>query len=319
VRLRTAVAVAGIVLVSPGTAAAHVRTSRVAVDYRATVAPLPPDLASALSARLYRADLAVRLTVHGNHRVVVLGYVGEPFLRLGRGEVLVNAASPTAAGARLTRSGAGWHVLTQGRSVTWHDARTRGLPHGVDRGTWSLPLVVDGRRARLHGSIQRVPAPSPLGWLVLGAAFAVLTAVLLAWRRTLRTACILLGAVSAIAALVTAAGFSAGSTASQGAWIESANEAVLILVGAIFLCRGSRDSRAIAGGFLGLVALAVGLTRAPVLSHGIVLAALPAQLARLAVVVSIGAGAAATILGVVVFFDVLEHYEEPELKRAARS
>jgi len=119
--------------------------------------------------------------------------------------------------------------------------------------------------------------------------------------------------------LVIAVGFSAASTASEGVWVESANEVVFMLAGSIFLLRGSRDSRAIAGGFLGLVALAAGLTRLPVLSHGIVLSALPAQLARLAVVVAIGAGAAAAILGVVVFFDVLEHYEEPELKQVARS
>jgi hypothetical protein len=47
--------------------------------------------------------------------------------------------------------------------------------------------------------------------------------------------------------------------------------------------------------------------------HGIVLSALPGDLARLAVVIAIGAGAAAATLGLVVFFDVLEHYEEPEL------
>ena len=76
-----------------------------------------------------------------------------------------------------------------------------------------------------------------------------------------------------------------------------------------------RDAKAIAGGLLGLLALAVGLTKLPVLTHGIVLSALPGQLARLAVVVAISAGAAAAILGVVVFFHLLEHYEEPEALR----
>jgi hypothetical protein len=52
--------------------------------------------------------------------------------------------------------------------------------------------------------------------------------------------------------------------------------------------------------------------------HGIVLSALPGELARLSVAIAIGAGAAAAILGLVVFFDVLEHYEEPELARLAR-
>ena len=47
------------------------------------------------------------------------------------------------------------------------------------------------------------------------------------------------------------------------------------------------------------------------LFHGIVLSALPGQVARTAVVIALSAGAAAAILGVVVFFDVLEHYDEP--------
>ncbi len=316
-RVRVTVLVAGVALAVPAPAAAHLRTSRVAVGYRGTVSRVP----RGLSARLYRADLALRLTVARGHRVVVLGYAGEPFLRLEHGEVLVNAASPTAAGAGLTRSGAGWRVLARSPSVTWHDRRVRGLPGGVDRGAWSVPLVVDGRPGRLQGTIERVSAPSKVAWLVLGALFAAFTGLLLARRRqsTLRTACIVLGAISAAAALAIAIGSSAASTASEGVWAESGNEAVFLLAGAIFLFRGSRGARAIAGGFLGLVALAAGLTRLPVLWHGIVLSALPGQLARLAVVVAIGAGAAAAILGVVVFFDVLEHYEEPKLKRAERS
>ena len=52
-------------------------------------------------------------------------------------------------------------------------------------------------------------------------------------------------------------------------------------------------------------------TRLPALFHGIVFSALPGQVARTAVVIALSAGAAAAILGVVVFFDVLEHYDEP--------
>jgi hypothetical protein len=42
-----------------------------------------------------------------------------------------------------------------------------------------------------------------------------------------------------------------------------------------------------------------------------VLSALPAATARASVALAISAGAAAATLGLVVFFDVLEHYEEP--------
>ena len=76
--------VALVALAAPGPAAAHLRTSRVAVDYRAAVASLRAPVAGAVRARIYPADLAIGLTALGGHRVIVLGYLGEPFLRLAQ-------------------------------------------------------------------------------------------------------------------------------------------------------------------------------------------------------------------------------------------
>ncbi len=304
--------VAGVALAVPGPAAAHLRTSRVAVDYRAAVASLRAPVAGAVRARIYPADLAIGLTALGGHRVIVLGYLGEPFLRLGSSGVYVNEASATAAGTGLVRlhPGATHWVLRESKpAAIWHDARVR---HAV-QGRWSIPLVVDGRQARLDGTIRRVGRPSVVPWLAIGLAFELLTAAFLVRRRQslLRTATIWLGAVAALATLVTAIGLAAASTASEGTWVESGNEIVLALVALGFLLRGSRDSRALAGGLVGLLAVAAGATRLPVLLHGIVLSALPGQLARTVVVLALSAGAAAAILGVVVFFDVLERYDEP--------
>ena len=316
---RRLVVVVVVALAAPGTAGAHLRTSRAAVDYRATVSPVRPPLAGAVSARVYRSDLALRLTALGAHRIVVLGYLGEPFLRLEADGVFVNAVSPTAAGAGLTprrraSSGPVWHLRSRRSSVIWHDARVRGLPRGVMSGRWKVPLLVDDRTASLEGTIQRVDAPSPWPWLAVGALFSAATGLLLARRRqhVLRTASATLGGLAATATLLSALGFALAPTVSQGTWIEGANEAVFALAGAAFLVRGSRNAKAFAGGLLGLLGIAAGLTKLPVFFHGLVLSALPGELARLAVAVAIGSGAAAAILGVVVFFDVLEHYEEPD-------
>jgi hypothetical protein len=308
----------GIALAFPGTASAHLRTSRAAVDYRATVSPSR----APVRVRVYKADLALGLTLLGRHRVVVLGYLGEPFLRLGPDGVFVNAASPTAAGAKLAPPHAGssrpiWKLHSRRPSVIWHDARVRGLPPGQTNGRWRIPLVVDGQRTHLVGTIQRVPAPVLWPWLLLAAAFAVATGLVLYRRELLRPASTSLGALAAVGTVLTALGFALASTASQGSWIEGANELLFALVGAVFLVRGSKDAKALAGGLLGLLGLAAGLSKIPVLLHGIVLSALPGGIARLAVVVAIAAGAAAATLGLVVFFDVLEHYEEPEFPTAA--
>ncbi len=302
-------------LVAPGTADAHLRTGRVAVDYRSSLSPLRPPLAGALDVRVFRADLALRVRVVGNHRVVILGYFGEPFIRLGPGGAFVNDASLTAAGTGLAVvRGSGhtpqWRLRSREPSVTWHDARL----HRGRRGHWAVPLVVDGRRTQLQGEITRVRAPSAWAWIGVGAFFAIAIAVLLARRsiEPIRTAAAWLGWIAALATLAAAIGFAAAPTASEGIWVEAANEIVPALVGIGFLVRGSRDTKALAGGLLGLLALAVGLTRLPVLTHGIVFSALPGQLARLAVVLAISAGAAAATLGVVAFFHLLKHYEEPK-------
>lgn len=302
-----------IALAAPSTAGAHLRTSRAAVDYRASASARQVPV----SVRIYQADLALGLTLQGRHRVIVFGYLGEPFLRLDPDGIFVNESSPTAAGARLVaphpRSDTPlWELRSQGPSVIWHDARLRGLPAGVTSRTWRIPLLVDGHRTQLEGTIHRVGAPAVWPWLAIGVVIAAAAAFALRRRQLLRLASATVGAVAAAAAVLSAIGFAVASTASQGTWIEGANEAVFAIVGAAVMVRGSSDVKALAGGFLGLIGLASGLVKLPVLLHGIVLSALPGGLARLAVTVAIAAGAAAAVLGVVVFFDVLEHYEEPE-------
>lgn len=56
--------------------------------------------------------------------------------------------------------------------------------------------------------------------------------------------------------------------------VEGANELVFVLVGLAVIARGSANARAVAGGALGLLGLAVGLSKVPVLLHGVVLSAL---------------------------------------------
>ena len=293
--------VVGVALIAPSPAQAHLRTSRAAVDYEAAVSAKP----SGVDVRIYRADLALRVTVLDHHRVLVLGYLGEPFLRIGPAGAFVNASSLTAVGSGLATRGTHWRLYSRRPTVTWHDTRLRTT------GRWTVPLIVDGQHASLVGETRRVGRPPVWPWALVGVFFAFTTALAFARRESLRLATTVLGTLAAAAALATAIGFAVTSTASAGAWIEGANETVFILVGAAFLVWGSADARALAGGCLGLVAVAVGVTKLPVLTHGIVLSALPGQAARLAVAFAIAAGAAAAILGVVVFFDVLEHYEEP--------
>jgi hypothetical protein len=255
-----------------------------------------------------------------SHVVVVLGYAGEPAIRLAAHGVAANEASLTAAGMGLVnrnikRTGGepSWRRISSATSVVWHDARLHGLLPGVTRRRWTVPLVVDGSRTSIGGELVRVAAPSPWPWAALGLAAATAAAIVIGLRRgqLLRTATVWLGVVAAAATLATAVGFALASSAAEGAWVEGANELVFALVGLAFVLRGSPDTRALAAGALGMLALAAGLYRFPVFLHGIVLSAFPAGLTRASVALSISAGTAAFATGLMVFFDVLEHYEEP--------
>jgi hypothetical protein len=191
--------VASAALVAPTAAGAHIRSSVVAVDYRARVFPLAAPLRAAAAVRAYESDQALGLTVRPGHTVVVLGYTEEPFVRINGAGVAANASSPTAAAVGLLRPGSPsvgvepvWHRLSGRRTVIWHDARE--LARDQERRAWAVPLVVDGRRARLEGEIWRVRAPSPWPWLSVGLPFVALTGLLLAChRRLLGSAAVVLG------------------------------------------------------------------------------------------------------------------------------
>jgi len=313
-----------VALAAAPTTKAHVRTGAVAVDYRASVFPLR-GLHNALSLRIYTTDRALALTVFPGHSVTVIGYLHEPFIRVGAEGVRVNEASPTAAAAGLLRPSERkaankprWLTQSHGRTVVWHTASLRGLRPGVERARWSVPILVDGHRATFTGELWRVPAPSLWPWLVLGIPF--LAGVLLVFARRhrwLRSGAVAFGALAAGSAIATTAAFALAGSANSGRWVEGANEFVFALVGVWFLVRGSPNARALAGGGLGLLALLVGLSTIPALLHGVVLSALPATPTRLAVAVALWAGAAATVVGLVVFFEVLDQPESSPPGRSA--
>ena len=290
-------AVAGGLLV-PSTAAAHLRSGTMAADYRARVTSPP---SPAFAARVYQSDRALHVVVRPGHTLVVLGYLGEPFLRIDAAGVTVAPASPTAASTHaVSHAGA--------RSATWHDARVQSLPPGTNRARWSVAIVVDGRRSAITGVVWRVPRPS--WWLWLAAAIAVAAAAVGAGLRAgperLQTWSVALGAVAATCAVVAAAGFSLSEYASPGTWIESADEAIFALAGAAVLAWGPRAARAAAGGGLGLLALAVGLSKGAVFLHAVVLSALPGSMCRALVLVAVAAGSAAAAAG------VLHYVRQPE-------
>jgi hypothetical protein len=302
-RLAFACGVAGAVsLVAPAVAGAHLRAGTVAVDYRATLASRRRP---AFSARVYQSDRALSLSVAHGHSVVVRGYLGEPFLRLDDAGLAVNAASPTSFGTGLLATGAlvpgkkvAWRLQPGRRSVVWHDTRVQGLPPGVMRDSWSVPILVDGRPDRLEGELVRVAAPTIWPWglaaLVPAGALVLLYA---RRRRALPIAAVVFALSACSAAAVTALGFALDTYASPGTWIAGLDELVFVAVGVGVLRWGPPSARAPASIGLGALGAAVGISKGAVFFHPVVLSVVPGGLARLFAAAAIGAGVAAAVAG----------------------
>lgn len=232
--------------------------------------------------------------------MVVLGYLGEPVLRIdGRG-VTVNAASPTAAAAALLPKHdrhVGWERRS-GATAVWRDPRLQQLPAGIEHARWAIPLVVDGRRTRIVGELQRVPRPTLWPWLLLVLALLAGGSLLALGRDTqrLRSGCVLLGGVATVAAIVTAAGFAFEAHAT-GSRVAAVYLLLFALAGAGAAIWGPREVRVAAAAWLGLVGLMAGLAYGQVFLHGVVLSVLPVTVSRAAAALAVGFGAAACLLG----------------------
>jgi hypothetical protein len=294
----------------PAVAQAHLRSGTVAVDYRATVSS--PHTA-AYTVRIYQSDHGLDLMVKPGHVVAMSGYLGEPVFRVDRSGVWVNAASPTAEvfglvkkKQRIAAAGARWRLERDRTSVTWHDSRVQRLPAGIDRGTWSIPLTVDGRPARLTGDLERLARPSLPLWLGLALCIGALGALpLLGHRRDLAPRMATgLAIAAATASVVVELALAFDAYASPGTWIEAVDSIVFLAVGVGILLRGPNSLRIGGAVGIGLVSLAVGLLNGAVLLHPIVLAVLPGTNIRLAVVTAVGAGLGAAVLGCLHYADV---------------
>jgi hypothetical protein len=272
-------------LAPPAAADAHIRAGVVASDFRTALVRTPRVPASTLQARVYAADRALRLVVGPGHVVSVLAPSGAALLRID---------------ARRLRSG---H-----RTAVWHDPRLRGLPTGSAHRVWAVPLVIDGARTRIEGDIWRVRAPPAWPWLLAGLPFILATALLLKGpRRHLPVAGSLFAGLALVATLAIAIGFAASPSASAGRVLEGFDETVFAVACVLVWRGGARQRRTIAATTLGLVALVAGCLKLAVLTHGIVLSALPATAARASVVLALWSGATALICGGLLLADDLAH------------
>ena len=90
-----------------------------------------------------------------------------------------------------------------------------------------------------------------------------------------RRAAVSLAVVASAASFVVAVAFSFDAYASPGTWIASVDEVFFLAIGVWFLLRGPERWRGLAAIGVGLLAMAVGISKGAIFFHPIVLAVLP--------------------------------------------
>lgn len=299
-------------LAAPTDASAHLKSGMLSTDFQARVGSLRP-AASGIHARVLEGDLLLELRVAPARVVIVLGLVGEPFLRFSRAGVEANLASPTAGSAGVIPAtdaaaapGVRWRLIRKGHVLAWHDNRLRPVPT-VQRGsrhprvlaTWQVPLIVDGRATTLSGTEWYAAAPSPWPWIFSGALLVALA--FLGGRRLAQRAQRLIAAallLVAVAGLTSSwAGVILAGRATVAAGLFAAAFAI-VSAGFLFVgvaaARGVRQLGVMA--LIGAFAATFALPLLAMFGHGFVLSALPGAAARTAAAAAVVCGLSAAAI-----------------------
>ena len=310
--------VAALLIVTAAPASAHGLGGLTPTNYETQLQRVAPHVPG-LDVEVVDLGTKVQLTNRTAYDVVVLGYDGEPYLRVGPRGVFENVRSPatylnrstTITGAPPKQADAKatpvWRRVGGGDTVRWHDhrahfmgkddppevARDPGRRRVVDN--FEIPMRTNGEAVVAHGQIIYVPPPSPWPW-VIGAL--VLAGIVFALARTAswRTVFAFTLALLTVTEIVHVIGLWGGSTATAGTkFVESAYSLggiLLAVVGLVWMWRKEVDAAVP----LVLVAtiflfVAGGLADVTTLGNSQIPSTFSAAFARLLVTITLGLGA----------------------------
>lgn len=293
-------------------------------NYRTRITSITPQVAD-LSVRVIDAGGRMELTWRGEGDLIVRGYEGEPYLRIGDDGVFTNLNS-TATYLNQTRYASSdppatvdttaepsWSRIAGGRTARWHDHRSHWMspepPAAVQADpdverpvieSWTIDLTADTTEIAISGDVTWVPPPSSWPWY---AAAVVAGGVVLALLHTRRWATVAWAATTVLGVAMTVSlvlARSAGATLTF--WPVAARVIVFVAAAALVLTARRRVAypplpllvAGIVGVYFG------GWRAAGVLSHSQLTVSGPHWLVRTLVVTGFALGAAAA-LRVVVF------------------
>jgi hypothetical protein len=325
-RAAIVVAVAALlVAVGAAPAAAHAVGGAQASNYQTRILSIEP-VVPGLQVEVADAGARLRVRNQTGREVMVLGYAGEPYLRVGPAGVFENVRSPATYLNRVRINPAPpppdasadapplWRRIGDGDTVTWHDHRAHWMgatdPPEVkaapDRTQvvvpgWQVELRVGSQPVRVSGDLRWIPGPNPWPWLAIAVAWLLLVVVASRQRRWPQLLAVLMGLLIAVDVVHTV-GIWTGSSASAGAkaYASLSSWAGWVLGGlAVYRLLGPHPRRASIYLLLGAVLMADvgGIGDLGSLYRSQLAVALPDPLTRALVATTLGLGVGLAICG----------------------
>jgi hypothetical protein len=234
-------------------AAAHGVGGIQPTNARSRVLSITPAVAG-LTVEIIENGTRVELRNTSDAQVIVSGYEGEPYLRVGPDGVFRNVRSPATFLNRTSTPPARvpasydataepeWRKVSSAKHVRWHDHRAHAMSSGPFATTqWTIPLTVDGRPVVVSGDLTWVEPGAWWPWLLLtfGIAVLIIVTARAAWRLTIM--CTLALMVWAEALHVIGSWSQVASTTPGRISAQLISFAALAL-GCYALARASRDA-----------------------------------------------------------------------------
>ena len=301
-------------------------------NYRTRILDVSPDI-DGLEIRVIEAGARLELVNDTGGEVTVGGYEGEPYLRIDDDGVFENLRSPATYLNRSRQASSeippeadaedapDWQRIDTGRVARWHDHRAHwmgGDPPAVadDPGTehvvipsWVVPLDIGEETVEVAGALVWVPGSSPwphyLLALLLASGFT-LAGLSSRWRWAVTAGMVVLMVAAGLDAIGVWAETSESTVAKLGGLGAPLTTTAIAIVSVTQLRRAPREALLFAAASATSFGLIFGISNLDWLSRSQLPTALPSNLARLTVTVSLGA--AVGVLGLTaVRFPRLEH------------